>query len=375
MKNMNENINLADELYDKIENELGKLKKVKILVLGKTGAGKSTLINALFREDILKTGVGYPMTKNIVKVEKDGVPLTLYDTRGLELDNDSRLEVYKEVANFVSDMYIKGNDEKLNLIYFCINAQGLRIEKEEEELIRTLSKENKVIIVLTKFFSEEAKDFYDFIKNMNMGEYAIAPVLAKNLKINRDNVIVSHGLEDLVQMSMDALEDEYQISFNNAQHADLKLKAEKARSWAKKYIASSFGVGFVPIPFSDASVLVPMELTMLAHITAIFGVPVNKKRLASIIAGLGGTMGATYLGRFIVSNALKFFPGAGTVVAGLISGTTASAIMASLAFAYIEVLTVLLKKAKTGDDIDDKELEEMLKKLYKDNLKNHKKLK
>ena len=77
MKNMNENINLADELYDKIENELGKLKKVKILVLGKTGAGKSTLINALFREDILKTGVGYNMTKNIVKVEKDDVPLTL----------------------------------------------------------------------------------------------------------------------------------------------------------------------------------------------------------------------------------------------------------------------------------------------------------
>lgn len=35
MKNMNENINLADELYDKIEKELGKLKKVKILVLGK----------------------------------------------------------------------------------------------------------------------------------------------------------------------------------------------------------------------------------------------------------------------------------------------------------------------------------------------------
>lgn len=169
MKNMNENINLADELYDKIENELGKLKKVKILVLGKTGAGKSTLINALFREDILKTGVGYPMTKNIVKVEKDGVPLTLYDTRGLELDNDSRLEVYKEVANFARELHMKGEDEKLSLIYFCINAQGLRIEKEEEELIRTLSKENKVIIVLTKFFSEEAKDFYDFIKNMCYG--------------------------------------------------------------------------------------------------------------------------------------------------------------------------------------------------------------
>lgn len=46
---------------------------------------------------------------------------------------------------------------------------------------------------------------------MNMGEFAIAPVLAKNLKINRDNIILAHGLEDLVKMSMDALEEEYQI--------------------------------------------------------------------------------------------------------------------------------------------------------------------
>lgn len=373
MSKMYDNINVAEEFYQRIENELGKLKKVKILVLGKTGAGKSTLINALFRENILKTGVGYPMTKSINKVEKEGVPLVLYDTRGLELDNSSRLEVYNEVANFVKDINTK-EDERLNLIYYCINAQGLRIEREEEELIKTLSKDNKVIIVLTKFFSDEAKDFYNFIKNMNMGEFAIAPVLAKNLKINKDNIIVSHGLEELVEMSIDALDDEYKISFNNAQHADLKLKAQKARSWAKKYIASSFGVGFVPIPFSDASILVPMELAMLAHITAIFGVPISKKRLASIVAGAGGTMAATYLGRFLVSNALKFFPGAGTFAAGLISGSAASVIMASLAFAYIEVLTVLLKRAKKGEDIDDKELEEMLKKLYKENLKNHKKL-
>ena len=43
MKNINDNINLADELYDKIERELGKLKKVKILVLGKTGVGLSLI--------------------------------------------------------------------------------------------------------------------------------------------------------------------------------------------------------------------------------------------------------------------------------------------------------------------------------------------
>lgn len=53
------------------------------------------------------------------------MPLTLYDTRGLELDNDSRLEVYKEVANFAREMHIKGDDENLISSTFASTPKDL----------------------------------------------------------------------------------------------------------------------------------------------------------------------------------------------------------------------------------------------------------
>ena len=61
---------------------------------------------------------------------------------------------------------------------------------------------------------------------------------------------------------------------------------------------------------------------MLAHITAIFGVSLDKALLTSIVGSIGGSGGAAFLGRYIVSNLLKLIPGVGTVVGGLISGST-----------------------------------------------------
>ena len=40
------------------------MKKVDIVVMGKTGSGKSTLINAVLGEKVALTGVGQPITRN-----------------------------------------------------------------------------------------------------------------------------------------------------------------------------------------------------------------------------------------------------------------------------------------------------------------------
>lgn len=68
------------------------MNPVNIMVVGKTGVGKSTLINNLFRENLALTGIGRPITKHLRRISKEGVPLVLYDTRGLELS----LEVQKK---------------------------------------------------------------------------------------------------------------------------------------------------------------------------------------------------------------------------------------------------------------------------------------
>ncbi|MEG0552255.1 MAG: GTP-binding protein, partial [Carnobacterium sp.] len=184
--------------------------------------------------------------------------------------------------------------------------------------------------------------------------------------------IPAFGLKELIEQSFEIIPEEQKKAFNNAQQVDIDRKAKSARSWATKYIATSFGIGFVPIPFSDASVLVPMQVTLLAHITAIFGISMDKATIASLVAAIGGTGGATYAGKYIVSNVIKLIPGVGTIVGGLISGTTASIMTTALALSYIEVMTIIAKGEKEGKYPDLKNIEKLMRDKFEERLKKGK---
>ena len=82
---------------------------------------------------------------------------------------------------------------------------------------------------------------------------------------------------------------------------------------------------------------------MLAGITAVFGVPIEKATLVAIISATIGTAGTTVLGKSIVSGLLKLIPGVGSVVGGAISGATAAALTAALGEAYIIILIKVCK--------------------------------
>lgn len=372
MVNKNIDLSLVDELLNETQKEINNMQTVNIMLVGKTGVGKSTLVNNIFREKLASTGIGKPVTKHLRRISKEGVPIVLYDTRGLELSGTIQTQVRSEIFSAIKTSLEKGPEEAIHVIYYCINANSSRIEETEISFINELAQYLPVIIVLTQAIGQPAQAFRNYIEELNLEIAAVMNIMAEPLVISDELTIPRSGLKELISRTIEVIPKDVTKAFNNAQQVDIERKAKAARRWARRYIASTFGVGFTPIPFSDATVLVPMQISMMAHITAIFGISMERTNIASILGAVGGTGGATYLGRYIVSNLIKFIPGAGTLAGGLISGGTASILTTALAFSYIEVLSFIAKGEVDGEYPDLKNIGELMKKELQSRLKNSK---
>lgn len=367
--------NIVEDILHKTKEEVSNMHPINILLVGKTGVGKSTLINNVFRERLAATGIGKPVTQHLRRISKEGLPIVLYDTKGLELNDETQKRIKKELFQTIKSKKEEGPKEAIHVAYYCINAASSRIEDMELEMIKELSKEIPVIIVLTQSIGESAKEFKSYIESLNLNVVSVLNVMSEDFAITDDYSIPAYGLSELILTTFEIIPEETKEAFNNAQQVDIALKAKSARTWATKYIVSSFGIGFLPIPFSDASLLVPMQVGLLAHITAIFGISMDKATITSLVAAIGGTSGATYAGRYIVSNVVKFIPGAGTIAGGIISGTTASILTTALAMSYIEVLSIIAQGEKDGKYPDLANIETLMREKFEERLKKNSKQK
>ena len=79
--------NILSVIERAIREAAHEIGTVNILIAGRTGVGKSTLINEVFQGRLATTGQGEPVTKQTRRYTKKGIPLAIYDTRGLELNS------------------------------------------------------------------------------------------------------------------------------------------------------------------------------------------------------------------------------------------------------------------------------------------------
>lgn len=327
-------VDRGQTLYREAQSLVEKLPPLNILLVGKTGVGKSTLINAVFREELTRTGIGLPVTQSIEKLSKPGLPLNLYDSKGLELSDKSRAQVTQSLFDLIDSCQKRGPNEAIHLVYYCIHGSLTRVELEEIEIIRQLHVKVPLVIVLTQALREESQQMTDFLQQV-LPDIPVHKLLAKSARIMDGHQIEAYGLEELVYLSLDQVPDQVRPALINAQKVAIQIKEEEAKAWVRKYLITSFGVGFTPLPLSDAAVLIPMQVTMMAHITAIFGIRLDQAQLMSIMAGVGGTGTTTLLGRFLTGSLTKFIP---FIPGNWITGITASSLTMSLGYAYIEVL-------------------------------------
>lgn len=127
------------------------MNTIKILLLGKTGVGKSSFINYFLGKDVAGIGVGEPCTQERTKYtlnEWEDCSIEIYDTKGLEvLDADNWSD---EISRHLHEMSELDFFERYQTIFYCISAKK-KIEIYELNAIKNIieSAEQPVHIILT----------------------------------------------------------------------------------------------------------------------------------------------------------------------------------------------------------------------------------
>lgn len=135
--------------------------KVNVLILGKSGCGKSSLLNYLWGAKIADVAAGRPVTPESDSVSQgiyrhppvqlDGLQLVIHDSWGMEANKAEKWQALIKQESSKYDASYKISDW-IHTVVYCVSAKGARIEDFElDSIIAPLIDEgSRVLFVLTK---------------------------------------------------------------------------------------------------------------------------------------------------------------------------------------------------------------------------------
>lgn len=296
---------LQDAIADAISTATRGAGRVNILVAGKTGVGKSTLINAVFRGELARTGAGKPVTSTTQEFTRPGHPLTIIDTRGLEVADyeASRREAGRADPRARSRRRSGTPHPHRRL---CIQDSSHRVEDAEIALCNMLADAGiPVITVLTK--ARKNSPFADTARELLPRARQVVPVRALPERIDElDADLPPMGLDELIAATAQAIPEAQQRAYANALSTRNKqaLEVKKKRAEIEVNIAAGLAASAAaaPIPFSDAFALVPIQVGMIAKIGITFGMELDTAAITTLVTSTLGASAATLIGRSVVSS-------------------------------------------------------------------------
>lgn len=352
-------VQVADEALKKAQQMSQETSDgFNIFVVGKSGVGKSTLINAVFGEKLAKTGSGSPKTQNIKEYKSKD--FSIFDTKGLELEDYDSTKA--QIAEFLAQKQIGNEDKQIHIAWLCIAESGRRIERADIELWELLQKNHiPSILVITK--AEQDKDengelFSQLVKKEFKTE-EVQRVRALQIEDDEGNLKKVKGIDMLVSKTYFLAPQAKRNAFGRKQIYDKAMQRQerkkRADSIINRYTAAASTVAASPIPFSDIAILLPTQAAMIVHISSIYDLELSLESAKKLSLAFGAVVGVGFAARAVAANLVKFIPVVGSVAGGVINAGVAGTITKLMGEAYIAYL-----------DDNAENLSEAVQKLSKD---------
>jgi len=276
--------------------------KPKVAIAGFSKAGKSSLFNAIFGQNIAKVSMRTDETVQTQTKESFGIDFT--DTPGIGTDMFS-LEKVIETGIM--------NDQQV--IVHCLNgASG--ISEDDQNLHRAIDASScKGITVVNKV---------DLLEEREKEEYTVS--IKEKLSLTPEEFLFisakrNINITELIARIHVILPAAMQDAFIAKQKANISLKRSKAEKVIYSNAVLTGAVAFIPVPVADLAVITPIQIGMVATIGHLYGMAVSKKSILELLSTIGAGVSFREMARQII----KLIPGYGQAVSAAVAfaGTVA----------------------------------------------------
>jgi small GTP-binding protein len=390
---------LGDKELKALMDGIDSHRPPRIFLIGRTGVGKSSLVNALCGSYVANVSDIRSCTDGAYKYEikdKDRVLMEILDTRGIAESNsiddkisaedllinqvnefspdvaifmlsathrdsiDADTEFLKQVSKEYSDI----NKMKLPIVVVvnkCDEVQPTRYKIPSEYPDRKIEKINEIVNEYKGIIIKNGLKIEEIIAVSSLidwqtpdGEEIDVENIVNLPQHDIDNLQVAfdgrYKIEDLFDILEKAILDvEAQMGLRMAFRLEELIK-RLCKQLIRIFSGISAAVAITPIPVSDIYILILIQSVLVALIASLSGRDISLESAKEFLLSVGGVTGVGFTFRLVAQQASKFinlvWPGAGSAVSSGIAALGTSAIGNAAVSYFVEDKTLDEAKKK-----------------------------